>query len=586
VIVLFHRLWGDLAWLPAGAGSWLAVAGAGVAYMLVNTWLVSTWSALRKRTGAWELWLQILRESLAGYVATLLVGAVAARLVVIHPFWVVPLLISVLAIYWGQSRMAGMQRRQITTTLSSLVETNESLSPFMHEHSERVAWWAERLARQVGLPESDIELVWFAAKLHDLGMMLLRRDLEATPDVLSAAQDALIKQHSAIGADVLDRLPGMSRVADYVRSHHEAYDGSGYPDGLRGDRIPLGARILRVAGSYDGLCSARPHRAPFSPEGAIARIGVRAGRDYDPLVVKALEQLITTTDALPSFARVFGTPPPQPALAFAVAAPVGNPIWEAWKARFPERNADGDRDPVARTTVPGPVEAPASTAPRAGATPQVSEAAPYLVAIQETERRRIGRELHDEIGQALTGLKLTLEALPPQPEVRLEESLQNAREVVSDLMTRVHDISLQLRPAVLDDLGLLPALQWHVERYQSQTGVRVAFTHAGLNRRFSTGVETAAYRIAQEALTNVARHAGVPDVRLRVAASEAALTVEVEDRGHGFDASEVESNGLVGMRERALLVGGRLAVETGPGTGTRITAMLPITTAEVPRQAR
>ena len=585
VIVLFHRLWADFAWLPGQGRLWPAALGAGLAYMLVNTWLVSTWSALRKRTGAWELWLRILKESAAGYAGTLLLGAVAARLAIIHPFWVLPLLISVLAIYWGQTRMAGMQRRQITTTLSSLVETNEGLSPFMHEHSERVAWWSERLARQMGLPESEIELVWFAAKLHDLGMMLLRRDLEATPDVLSAAQDALMKQHSAIGAEVLERLPGMGRVAQYVRSHHEAYGGGGYPDGLEGETIPLGARIIRVAGSYDGLCSARPHRAAFAPEGALARISARAGRDYDPEVVRALEQIITTTDAIPSFAKVFGTTMPQPALAFAVAAPVGNPVWEAWKSRPAEGNGAAVAPALGKAEARA-VESPAAAASRANARPAVSEAAPYLVAIQETERRRIGRELHDEIGQALTGLKLTLEALPPQPEGKVEESLQNAREVVTDLMTRVHDISLQLRPAVLDDLGLLPALQWHVERYQSQTGVRVAFTHSGLNRRFSTGVETAAYRIAQEGLTNVARHAAVTDARLRVWAGDEALLVEIEDRGRGFDPGSVESNGLVGMRERALLVGGRLAVETGQGTGTRITATLPITTAEVPRQAR
>jgi len=586
VIVLFHRLWGDLAWLPAQARLWTAVTGAALAYVLINSWLVSTWSALRKRTGAWDLWRQILREGLAGYAGTLLLGAVAARLATTHPFWVVPLLISVLAIYWGQSRMAGMQRRQITTTLSSLVETNERLSPYMHEHSERVAWWSERLARQMGLAEADAELVWFGAKLHDLGMMLLRRDLEATPDVLSDAQVALMQQHCAIGADVLDRLLGMGAVASYVRSHHENYDGTGYPDGLQGEQIPLGARIIRVAGAYDGLCSPRPHRAGFDPEAAMLRLRTQAGTHYDPQIVRALEQVVRTADAIPSFTSVFGATSRQPALAFAVAAPVGNPVWEAWKARFPEREGTTPVTPAPHAVGASSLEPAAPARHRPMATPAVSEAAPYLVAIQETERRRIGRELHDEIGQALTGLKLTLEALPRQPEARVEESLQSAREVIADLMARVHDISLQLRPAVLDDLGLLPALEWHVERYQSQTGLRVAFTHSGLNRRFSTGVETAAYRIAQEALNNAARHAGVPDVRLRVWLAEGALSVEIEDRGRGFDPTGVESSGLVGMRERALLIGGRLGVETGPGAGTRITATLPITTTEVRRQAR
>ena len=574
---LFHRLWADLGPLPAPARLALAGVGAGLAYVLITTWLVSTWSALRRRTGAWELWLQILRESAAGYAVTLLLGVAGALLATIQVFWVAPLAISVVALCRVQTRMLDMQRRQITTTLSSLVETNEGLSPFMHEHSERVAWWAERVARQLGLPESEIELVWFAAKLHDLGMMLLRRDLEATPDVLSDAQAALMKQHSAIGAEVVERLPGMGRVARYVRSHHESYDGSGYPDGLEGEGIPLGARIIRVAGSYDALCSARPHRPACTPEGALTRIRAGSGRDYDPLIVRALEQLITTTDAVPSFAKLFGTAMPQP--AFAVAAPAGHPVWEAWKSRLPGTDVAFSAPPARRAET-RPLEPPTPVAPRDNARPAVSDAAPYLVAIQETERRRIGRELHDEIGQALTGLKLTLEALPAKGGSVVDESLQNAREVVADLMTRVHDISLQLRPAVLDDLGLLPALQWHVERYQAQTGVHVAFTHSGLNRRFSTGVETAAYRIAQEALTNVARHARVPDVKLRVWVLDGALSVEIEDHGRGFDPDGVESNGLVGMRERALLVGGLLAVDTGRGRGTQITATLPVTTAD------
>ena len=589
VIVLFHRLWGDFSWLPPYARLWSAVIGAALAYMLINTWLVSTWSALRKRTGAWDLWHQILRESWGGYAGTLLLGAVAAQLAAIHPALVVPLLISVLAIYWGQSRIAGMQQRQITTALSSLVETNEGLSPFMHEHSERVAWWSERVARQMGLPESDVETVWFAAKLHDLGMLLLRRDLEATPGILSEAQQALMKQHPAIGAEVLDRLSGMSHVARLVRAHHENYDGTGYPDGLQGQQIPLGARILRVAGSYDALCSTRPHRVALGSDGAMVRISARAGTDYDPQVVRALEQLIKTTDAVPSFDRLFGAATRQPALALAMAAPAaaaGNIVWQAWKSRRPEQSGAAPA-PRGQTASAGrPAEPRVLETPWPTATPAVSEAAPYLVAIQETERRRIGRELHDEIGQALTGLKLLLEALPRQPEPRIEGTLENAREMIADLMTRVHDISLELRPAELDDLGLLPALQWHVKRYQSKAAVRVAFTHSGLNRRFSTGVETAAYRIAQEALTNVARHAHVPDVRLRVCAADGALSVEIEDEGRGFDPASVESNGLVGMRERALLVGGRLAVDTAPGRGTRITATLPITTAEVPRQAQ
>jgi two-component system, NarL family, sensor histidine kinase UhpB len=132
---------------------------------------------------------------------------------------------------------------------------------------------------------------------------------------------------------------------------------------------------------------------------------------------------------------------------------------------------------------------------------------------------------------------------------------------------------------MLDDLGLLPALLWLVERHAAKTGLRVQFEHAGLERRLPPGAETTAYRIAQEALTNVVRHARTREARLRVWFDGGLLRVQVEDSGVGFDYEAARaagaSNGLSGMRERAGLLGGRLAVETRPGFGTRLTAELP-----------
>lgn len=201
-----------------------------------------------------------------------------------------------------------------------------------------------------------------------------------------------------------------------------------------------------------------------------------------------------------------------------------------------------------------------------------------LLEIQEAERRHIARELHDEIGQALTGLKLSLEMSTGARGSAAAPSLDEARRLVNDLIARVRELSLDLRPAMLDDLGLLAALVWHFERYAKQTGVRVEFQHAGLDRRFRPDVETAAYRIAQEALTNVARHAGVRAVAVRVRAEGNALTVEVEDRGRGFDGAAAlrPSGGLGGMRERAVLLGGRLTVDSALGAGTCVTAELPL----------
>lgn len=204
-----------------------------------------------------------------------------------------------------------------------------------------------------------------------------------------------------------------------------------------------------------------------------------------------------------------------------------------------------------------------------------------IVQIQEAERQNIARELHDEIGSALTGLKLILELGLRAPEKDYQDTLSEARELVADLMARVRQISLDLRPGMLDDLGVVPALVWFFERFTSQTRVAVRFLHSGLEgERFSQAVETAIYRIIQEALTNAARHAEVTIVNVHVWKDADIVYLEIGDEGKGFDLRPVlkanRSSGLAGMGERARLLGGGLTIESEPGRGTRITANLPV----------
>jgi PAS domain S-box-containing protein len=215
-----------------------------------------------------------------------------------------------------------------------------------------------------------------------------------------------------------------------------------------------------------------------------------------------------------------------------------------------------------------------------------------LLEVQEAERRSIARELHDEIGQVLTGLKLTLEMASTDRGEDGQGGLEDAVAGVNDLMDRVHGLILDLRPSMLDDLGLVPALLAHFERYTSQTGVQVRFEHRGLDRRFPSQVETAVYRIVQEALTNVARHAGVREVRVLTWSDGETVGVQAEDSGNGFDQAqalaEPSRSGLAGMRERAVLLGGRVDFDTAPGAGTRVAALIPLTAPlerrERPRQ--
>jgi GAF domain-containing protein len=201
-----------------------------------------------------------------------------------------------------------------------------------------------------------------------------------------------------------------------------------------------------------------------------------------------------------------------------------------------------------------------------------------LMEVQEAERRHLARELHDEIGQLLTGLRLTLE-VPEPPSTVVAERLALAQSLVAELLDRIRALSLDLRPSILDDLGLLPALLGHIERYTSQTKMRVHLEHSGLDRRFAAETETAVYRIVQEALTNVARHGRVEEVTVRLWATDDVLGVQVEDHGAGFDPETVSAGrtgGLAGLRERAALLNGHLTVETRPGRGVRLTAEVPL----------
>ncbi|HAV65268.1 MAG TPA: hypothetical protein DCY13_23210 [Verrucomicrobiales bacterium] len=203
-----------------------------------------------------------------------------------------------------------------------------------------------------------------------------------------------------------------------------------------------------------------------------------------------------------------------------------------------------------------------------------------LVDVQETERRFMAHELHDEIGQLLTGLKLTLELSGHESGHPPDANVREAIALADELMERVRQLSLDLRPQILDDLGLLPALHWLFKRYHRQTGVQVRFRHTSLEGRLPSQLETAAFRIVQEALSNIARHAGVQEASVRVWQNGARLGVLVEDRGRGFDVEQAlaghASCGVAGMRERAVMLGGEFHLESNDGEGTRLMVELPL----------
>ncbi|MDT0632229.1 sensor histidine kinase [Rubrivirga litoralis] len=202
-----------------------------------------------------------------------------------------------------------------------------------------------------------------------------------------------------------------------------------------------------------------------------------------------------------------------------------------------------------------------------------------LVQAGEDERRRIARDLHDELGGLLTSLQMSLRMNPARlPEARAE--LAESEALVKAMARRVRELSLDLRPSLLDDLGLGPALDQLTARFARRTGVAVDLRcEVESGERFAPEVETTAYRIVQEALTNVARHAGADRAQVLCHREPSGLVVHVVDEGHGFEegaGGAASSTGLSVMRERAALVGGACEVVSDPGAGTRVTARLPL----------
>ena len=207
-----------------------------------------------------------------------------------------------------------------------------------------------------------------------------------------------------------------------------------------------------------------------------------------------------------------------------------------------------------------------------------------LVEVQETERRHLARELHDEIGQALTAIELNLQEVLETPGTdALAPRLRECLGVVERVEEQVHDLSLNLRPSMLDDLGLEPALRWYTERQAALAGLQIEVRAAPLDQRLDPMIETECFRVVQEALNNVVKHAKARNVIVELTRNEEQLHLSVRDDGIGFDVAKVReqavrgaSLGLLSMEERATLAGGDLQYHATPGQGTEVHAWFPI----------
>jgi signal transduction histidine kinase len=209
-----------------------------------------------------------------------------------------------------------------------------------------------------------------------------------------------------------------------------------------------------------------------------------------------------------------------------------------------------------------------------------------LEAAKEDERRHIARELHDEMGPTLTAVIINLQLLLESPDKGdAADRVADTIDLVDRLIDRVRDLSLDLRPPLLDELGLLPALKGYLESQANRTGIEIKVIDDGPTKALPAEIEIAAFRVVQEAVTNVIRHASASQAIVTVTRENGELLLRVKDDGRGFDVratldgASAKTLGLLGMQERVGILGGEVEIDSAPGRGTEVRARVPVEVA-------
>ena len=280
--IVFERLAGpgpiDLS------GDALAIVAAAVVFLLVNDTLVTIVMSYSLHT-FWQEWTASFREAGIPYVSMAPLGALLAFAYQDSRWNVLYFPFLILVIYNGFKLYANLQT-ETDHALVLLADTVDKRDEYTYAHSQRVAAYVGEIARALDLPRKEIDLIVSAARVHDLGKIATDNRILYKQASLTDDERKAIIAHPADGSELAGQFSMYRKGRDYIRHHHERWDGRGYPDGLAGHQIPLGARIITVADAYDAMTSDRPYRAPLSPEIALAELRRGSGRQFDPDLVE------------------------------------------------------------------------------------------------------------------------------------------------------------------------------------------------------------------------------------------------------------------------------------------------------------
>ena len=279
------------AWIPAGLIEVAARATSFLIYWTVQIILqgldLYLLEGIRTRTTVRHLHQSGWRHAIALTIAAVSLSYVQANFG--NPMMGVAGIVLIEAYYpW---KLIGEQSGILLTSLQMMAQAVDLKDPYTSNHSQRVSRYAVRLARTMGLPEDDVERIRVGGLMHDIGKIGISGRIIRKPGKLTSEEQAMMRKHSSVSADIIEHLEILGESAEMVRHHHENYDGSGYPDGLKGEEIPLGSRIIFVADAFDALVTDRPYRKGASREEALAVIRKHAGTQFDRTVVDTLERI-------------------------------------------------------------------------------------------------------------------------------------------------------------------------------------------------------------------------------------------------------------------------------------------------------
>ncbi len=289
---LVYKQLGGTIITTVSSGNIIPLGLSALAYFITNSLLVSIVLSLEKRISFIDMWLINFKWLTPNYLAQTPLGFLMAVVYKQISWWTVIFVMIPLFIAHHAYKLYMDMQKEHLNIIQALASAVEARDPYTEKHSKRMAEYAVATARELGFSMHDTQVLHYAAILHDIGKIGVKDYILSKPGNLTKEEQKKMQEHSQIGADIVARIDSFKEASKLVYYHHERYNGKGYPEGLEGEKIPLGAKIIAVADAYDAMTSRRPYRKAYPKEEAIAELKKNMGIQFDERVVKAFLKVI------------------------------------------------------------------------------------------------------------------------------------------------------------------------------------------------------------------------------------------------------------------------------------------------------